>query len=101
MKDLIPSLPSDPDPIDERFSLDPLADTFTEEVLLQNTRDLVALHRAEIDEWNKAQLEAKMKGTKVAGSSVKKARKSRLSDEEKRLVELTKGKGEGSIEELF
>jgi hypothetical protein len=84
------SLPVVLDPIDERFALDPLSDSFTEEVLLQNAIDLRALFRVEIEEYNRAQERAKAEGTKVAGVRTKKAQKARLSVKEQALLESAK-----------
>ena len=81
-----PSLPTVLDPIDERFALDPLSEAFTEEVLLQNTIDLVALFRVEIEEYNRQQERAKAEGTKTSGVRTKKTQKAKLSEKEKSLL---------------
>ena len=64
-----------PDPIDETFLLDPLDESFTPEVLLANTKKLIALFRVEITEFNRAQIKSEETGTKRSGSATKAAQK--------------------------
>lgn len=99
MKELAITIPDHPDPIDERFALDPIDEDFTEETLLANTRDLVALLRVEIEEYNKAVAESARTGKKRAGAATKKAQRTRLSAEEQRLI--VQAKNDGDMEDLF
>ena len=86
MNSPFPSLPVPADTIDEKLFLDPIDPAFDEDTLRANTRFLVQAFRAEIAEWNAAQAEAKEKGTKASGSSVKKKTKAKLTELEQKLL---------------